>query len=143
MKTGYKYLKYLLFIIIFFGSLYLFLPSDNYEVCRLQELFRKSAIKGVVVNKYYDKTQHSVPVIEVLDSTKTSTKHTIYRETSGLWSKIQVNDSIKKNEGDANVYVKRDDRYILLVTATFDCNLEDISPRQLRRIKEDYDRYKK
>src|SRR5687767_1982802 len=87
-----KTYKYIIAVVVFYGLIYIMLPNSNYEKCHNSETFRCEQFEGVVIAKYLDKSQHSVPVIEIKDASNSSiTKPDFFGEQSGLYAVIQVN----------------------------------------------------
>lgn len=114
--------KYIILAIIVFLVFYFLIPSVNYSNCINAERFMKSSFEGIVVNKYLDNQQHSVPTIEVLNDHGQVNKLYLFGEYSGLYESISLHDTIVKSKGSSNVFKQRNGAFEFFHRADFNCD---------------------
>jgi hypothetical protein len=116
-----KVIKYIIFICFFLFLIYSSNPSDNANNCYSSKAFYNQEFGGVVLDKFHDETQHSIPVILVRAPDSNSSKVSLFNEASGLFEDLLLNDSIRKEHGSYQMSIKRGKADILR-TADFDCD---------------------
>ena len=122
-----KIFRYVLIIALFYFVGYSFSPSDNANNCHAEEQFHKKAFDGVVVDKFLDKTQHSVPVILVKNfGDNDPVKINLFLEASGLFEKFNKNDTVRKVSGSQEISIKQNGLYVRFGVAEFDCDREKL-----------------
>ena len=70
-------------------------PSEEENNCRLDKRFKNLVFNGVIINKYYDKTEHSYPTLDLKALTNDSIqKINLIGEKSNLFNMLQISDTI-------------------------------------------------
>jgi len=97
-------------------------PNDNEIKCRLYNEFKDLNLNGVIINKYFDRTQHSYPTIEIRSIENDSIqKFYLVRDRSNLFNLLRINDTILKEIKYAVVFRKQNGEFIKLDSVDFDC----------------------
>lgn len=91
--------------------------------CIIYNEFLKIKLNGIVLKKYIDSSQHSFPTIEIenLKDYKIE-KLNLNLDTSGIYNKISVNDTLSKETGKDEVFVIKGKEKILLAKIDFGCS---------------------
>jgi len=124
-------LKYFLIVILFFLAIYTIVPSTNYTNCLASQRFEKLTFHGVVVNKFLDKSQHSTPIVEIRNFRGRRDSVYLFGDQSGLFNKIEVYDTLKKESGSNEVLTRFGSEYMQLGVADFKCDLIKFENEQI------------
>ncbi len=91
--------------------------------CIIYNEFLKIKLNGIVLKKYIDSSQHSFPTIEIenLKDYKIE-KVNLNLDTSGIYNKISVNDTLSKETGKDEVFLIKGEEKILLAKIDFGCS---------------------
>ena len=90
--------------------------------CVLYDDFVKLKISGIVSKKYIDSLEHNYPTLELKDfSGRASNKITLQLETSDLFNKIKISDTMFKERNTDSVFVIRSRQKELLSKVDFGC----------------------
>jgi len=109
--------------IAFFTMAYSLSPSDNAVHCSSNEYFRKLVFEGLVIDKFLDKTQHSVPVILIKNySDSAINKISLADDVSGIYGITRVGNVLKKDFGHNDVYILYNNAFVELRKAEFRCD---------------------
>jgi hypothetical protein len=129
MKIG---LRYLVFGIVFLFFAYTLSPSDNSQNCRSYTLFRERGFEGVIADKFFDETQHSVPTV-VLYSFRDDgqLKINLLNETSGLFEDLSKGDTVMKSQNSSSIFVRRNAEYEIERIAEFNCDMDKLKDEPL------------
>lgn len=124
-----KKFRYLFFILIFLFTAYTLSPSDNANNCHSKQVFIGEDFDGVVVDKFLDKSQHSVPVIviENFGDSVDRKKIDLFNEKSGLYDKLNKNDRIRKLKNSRDILINERGSFIRLGVADFDCDSAELN----------------
>jgi hypothetical protein len=116
--------KYKYFIVagLFFLTIYAVVPSVNYTNCLSNQKFREVTIDGVVVDKYFDKSQHSTPIVEIENFEGLIDSIYFWGDHSGLFNKIQIKDTLKKKNGSNEILIKVEGKFEVFGIANFKCD---------------------
>ena len=120
MKKKTTILIVLLIAILFYLMLYFIVPKNINVITRMNMEFEEIEFTGLVLNKYKDKNNHNYPIIKIKPlKSLNSRKIYLIRERSGVYSSINVGDTIYKKKGSMNVYNIAGQDTILLRKAVF------------------------
>jgi hypothetical protein len=122
MKTALRKYKYLVVFLLFLLVIYAMVPSVNYTNCLNSQKFQVLIFDGVVVNKYLDKSQHSTPIVEIKNFEGRIDSVDLLGDHSGLYNKMRVNDTLKKESGSNEIQIKIDGMYTRFGVADFNCD---------------------
>ena len=118
-------MKYVLlslgFLVVFFLLVKLLLPNLSDTDCILKQEFIGNQYIGVVKDKYVDVSQHSYPIIKILDSRDSVLTLNLVMEKTGLYDKIEVGQHIYKPKGNDTVFLLAQGKKITLGKADFGC----------------------
>ena len=114
--------KGLIFFGLFFTAVYFCVPSINYTNCLYGENFRQSEFEGVVVRKYLDKSNHSVPVAELRNYKDSIKRISLFGDYSGLFERINNGDSLKNNRGTMEILKRTNNKFTRFGYADFNCD---------------------
>jgi len=129
MKPAFRYL---IFILIFAYIAYTSSPTDNANRCHSQRVFSDAGFDGVLIDKFLDKSQHSIPVILIKKTDKDSVeKIGLFNEISGLFNNLSINDTIRKVKQSNTILVKVKGKYTYFGTADFKCDTITLSKEPL------------
>lgn len=107
--------------------LYYGVPSEEENNCRLDKRFRNLVFDGVIINKYYDKTDHSNPTLDVKTLNNDSIqKINLIGEKSHLFNLLQISDTIMKEKHSDVVMRKRNGTCTGYIKADFNCKNSSI-----------------
>jgi len=104
-------LKHLKFVVLGAILLYLLIKGtidSSHSACDVLELFRDYKFNGLIINKYIDKDEHSTEtvIIKNFNETIPDTLTLLDWDKTGLYYKINKNDTIIKQRGSNSVYLK-------------------------------------
>jgi hypothetical protein len=112
----------ILVVVTFIIIVFCFLPNRNDVNCKLYKDFIDLDICGTVVDKYYDKSQHSYPTIEVKSLYNNSIqKVNLEGEVSDLYNLLSKLDTISKAKQSDIILRKEKGIFVRLIKADFDC----------------------
>ena len=69
--------------------------------------------KGIVTEKYIDRSNHGARTIVVISATKKNFVTTYGYDTTALYTNVRIGDSIIKNKGEMKYRIKSKDKEIL------------------------------
>jgi primosomal protein N'' len=104
-KIKQNFLRTGLIFSLFFLLLYFILPSSNENRCFCQERFDNLEFNGKVVKKYFDKNQHSVPILEILNEKGELQHVNFFLEQTTFYQQINTNDSVNKRRNSNVLYI--------------------------------------
>ena len=78
----------------------------------------------MVINKYRDRSNHSIPIAELRTSNNSIERVHLFGERSGLFNQINSGDSLKKSTGTNEILRKIDGAYVKFGYANFNCDSE-------------------
>jgi hypothetical protein len=108
-----RFLKILLFLAVFgFVIYWINYQSDRNFNKEMDEI----CLKGKIINKIIDKTDHNIPKIIIGDK-KDSLIFDLANESSGLFDFVQVGDSILKIKNDRKVRIFNDEKDSIFILA--------------------------
>lgn len=117
-----KHFGYIIFSLAIIYLYVFIIPSDNKTNCSNKKEFLAYVFKGVVIRKYLDKEQHSYPMIDIInfiDNKKFQIN--LVEESSNIFEKVLVDDTIMKNKGsDILKFIRNDSSFSL--RAYFNCD---------------------
>ncbi len=122
MKALLRKYKYLVIVALFLLVVYAIVPSVNYTNCLSNQKFQKLAFDGVVVDKYLDKSQHSTPIVEIRNFEGRIDSVYLFGDHSGLYDRIQISDTLKKESGSSEILTKTSNEYVRFGVADFKCD---------------------
>jgi hypothetical protein len=99
--------------------------DSSHSACDVLELFRDNKFNGLIINKYIDKAEHSTKtvIIKNFNVTIPDTLTLLDWDKTGLYYKINKNDTIIKERGSNSVYLKnRTGRYNYILD--FGCHIK-------------------
>ena len=105
-----KYIIIVIYVVVAVVVLSLWLgtiPSSNEQHNLFIESYRIESYSGNIVKKFVDKEQHGYRTI-VVDDNNTERSILLEYEKGGLYSFLNVGDSINKKEGDLSVSISRE-----------------------------------
>lgn len=122
MKKYRLIINIIVVIIVLIIMHHYLVPSTNEYNCIRDIRFKSLDINGVVIDKYYDETNHSYPTIDIktLDNVSIQ-KINLFGEESNLFYLLQISDTIRKDKFRDIVMRKRNGTYTKLVKVDFDC----------------------
>lgn len=125
MKKYKTIVNLVLVIVIFIIMLHYLTWSKEESDCNHYNDFKSLTFDGIVIGKYYDKSQHSYPTIE-LKSLHENSIQKIYLvgEKSNLFNLLSKSDTIFKKKNSALVLIKRNGLFSNLSKANFGCKHE-------------------
>jgi hypothetical protein len=87
--------------------LFLSLPSFNDSACKAFAAFKNQEYKAVVIDKYYDKKEHSYPTLicKDLNGNKIVNQNFIF-DNSGSFDYIQIGDILNKKKNEEYIQIK-------------------------------------
>jgi hypothetical protein len=94
-------------VVLFLLTVYAAVPSVNYTNCGNNQRFQALTFDGVVVNKYLDRSQHSTPIVEIENFEGRVDSVYLFGDHLGLYDRIQITDTLKKESGSNEVLTKR------------------------------------
>jgi hypothetical protein len=122
MKKYRLLINFIVVTIVFIIMYYNLVPSEEENNCMLDKRFRNLVFDGVITNKYYDKTEHSYPTLDVKALNNDSIqKINLIGEKSHLFNLLQTSDTILKEKHSDIVMRKRNGVYSIFMKADFDC----------------------
>ncbi len=103
-------------------SLYFIIPSDKDGFCKYQKEFNKKEFLGLIVRKFYDHAQHSVPLI-ILRNLKNKSVDTIdfAGDTSSVFTNLTESDTIYKKANSNAILLKVNGNLKKVGNVDFDC----------------------
>ena len=111
-----------LVLILFFIIRFVIPQLSKDSRCITYKEFLKISSDGAVLKKYIDSSQHSFPTIEIKDIKDFEIeKLNLALDTSGIYNKINVNDTLSKETGKEEVFVIKGKKKILLAKIDFGC----------------------
>lgn len=113
----------LILVIVIFLIMHHYLTPSNDEVdCMHYNDFIDLNLDGIITNKYYDKSQHSYPTIE-LKSLKDNDIQKIYLvgEKTDLFNLLCISDTILKKKYSDIVSKKRNGVFFKVTKVDFGC----------------------
>lgn len=122
MKALLKKYEYLIFLGLFLLIVYAAVPSINYTNCRSNQRFQKTIFDGVVVKKYLDRSEHSIPRIEIMGFNDSLTEFSFFGEHTGIYNRISISDSLRKMGGSNEILIKISGEYVRFGVADFQCD---------------------
>jgi len=122
MKALLRKYKYLVIVVLFLLVVYFIVPSINYTNCRSSQRFHKIIFDGVVVKKYLDRSEHSMPTIEILDLNDSLTEISFFGEHTGIYDRINISDSLRKIRGSNEILIKTRGEYLQFGVVDFKCD---------------------
>ena len=110
----------IIIVLLFFLLLYLTLPSDE-EVRENNRInFINLSFRGVVYDKFIDKSEHSFPIVIIKSIEDTIVyKINFARESNSMFDSLNTLDTVYKNRGENVIYSKRNNAYIKIGPAYF------------------------
>lgn len=102
--------------------LFLSLPSFNDNSCRAFADFKNQEYKAVIVDKYYDKKEHSYPTLIYKDQNGNKIiNQNLILDNSGLFDYVRIGDTLTKKKNEEYIQIKsaKVDTMIIL---DFGCN---------------------
>jgi len=120
-KVYYIILPVVLFLFFIIRFLIPELSKDSR--CIIYKEFLKIGLDGVVLKKYIDSSQHSFPTVEIknLNDFKIEILN-LNLDTSGIYNKINLNDTLSKETGKDEVFVIKGKEKVLLSRIDFGCS---------------------
>ena len=117
-----KMKKIILLIVAVTFALCIYFFFGTKKNCEGNEFFKNISFYGVVTNKYLDKKQHSMPVIDLLDLNDNK-KYSMdfFLDISNSYEKIKIADTIRKKCGSMDVYIIENGREVFLTKVEFSC----------------------
>ena len=107
-------------VLLFFLLLYLTLPSDKEVRENNRTNFINLSFRGVVSDKFIDKSEHSFPIVIIKSIEDTIVyKINFARESNSLFDSINTMDTVYKNKGENVIYSKRNKVYVKIGPAYF------------------------
>lgn len=104
------------------GFAYLLTPKEERGPCSIQSEFDSTSFYGIVVNKYLDSTQHSVPIIEVKDFLKKKiVVLDFFGDRSFAFDSIRKGDTLLKDFQNSKIFRVREDNQELVGSVDFGC----------------------
>ncbi|MEJ8820319.1 hypothetical protein [Lacibacter sp. H407] len=117
LNTGKKRYYILLPIILFSFFIFRFLiPQFSKDArCITYKEFQKIKLDGILIKKYIDSSQHSFPTLEVqnLGDSRVE-KLNLNLDASGFYDKINLLDTLYKEVGKDEVYIKNNGKKIIM-----------------------------
>ena len=90
--------------------------------CVTYDEFLKLTLNGVVINKYIDSSQHSFETVEIKNLNDSEVNKIILDlDTTDLFDKISVYDTIFKEENKDSVFVMKGKQKYFLTKVDFGC----------------------
>src|SRR5690242_464814 len=82
--------------------------ESSHSACKVLDLFRNYKFNGIIINKYIDKEDHATKkvIIKNFDAAVPDTLTLLDWDKTGLYNKINKNDTIIKELGSNSVYLK-------------------------------------
>ena len=113
--------KRLVIFLILVASLFLFIPNENVE-CIWQEEIESLEFDGIVVAKYTDSTNHSIPVLKIrnFSDNQIDTVY-LFGDESGVFSIVNKADTIFKYKSSSIFYRRSSDSIEYLGQVNFGC----------------------
>ncbi len=100
---------FLVFIVFFYDGVVLNVASSN--MCKAHKKAVKISLDGLLTKKYRDSNDHMVKKLEIrLADGEIVRTSFLASEVSGFFDKIELGDSIIKNEGSLDVLLFRDEK---------------------------------
>lgn len=123
MKQFKKILLGLLFLVVFFGLVKFFTPNLKDTPCKLYREFMKRELRGIVVNSYIDKSNHSYPIVEIKnEKTGKIEKLNFVLEKSDVFNKIHVSDFLVKVINSDAIFIEKASKLELVGNVDFGCD---------------------
>lgn len=102
----------LVLVILFLGYFVYKLPSYNDVNCSYLKEFKNSNFDGFVVEKYIDSTQHSFPIIKIMNKDNSMVELNLIRDSSNSFFNFNVGDTVIKKSGEKGLYIKKNGVFV-------------------------------
>ena len=114
----------LIALILVPAMFYYVLTSDGGDRCQWQKDFDKSRYYGVITEKFYDHTQHSVPLV-ILKNIGKGGIDTIdfLGDSSSIFDSLKRSDTVYKNVNTSTVFVRLNGRLKKVGDVAFGCKV--------------------
>lgn len=127
-KRYYKNLlrTYLLFIVLFIGTVAIFLFNSKRNPCETYNDFLAIEVSGEVIDKFEDRPNHNYPTLTLQTKDGRTNDILLSLHNNGLFDSVRAGDFATKTKGDSITYLKRSDNRIIafMINRTDYCDEE-------------------
>lgn len=110
-------------LLLFFIIRFIIPQFSKNSRCITYDEFLKTSLNGVVLKKYIDSSEHSFPIIEIKNFKELGTeKLNLNLDNSGVYDKINIQDTLNKEIGKDEIFVIKNREKILLSKIDFGCS---------------------
>lgn len=97
-------------------------PIDprNISVCRIEKIAKEESLKGKLIDKYRDKSNHNYETIKFSFGDDEYESKILVLEESGVFNSLRMGDSLFKEAGSLQLMIKRGDQ-ISKIDLIYDC----------------------
>ena len=110
MKIEYKVVTNLVVFFVFILIAYLNLKRDSNNISKIRneiyEQFKYQKFNGLVIKKYLDSNDHECPHLVIENFNNTLYDNLFSFDSSGFYNFIKLNDTVKKDSGSLDIYIK-------------------------------------
>lgn len=92
----------------------------NISVCRVERIAKGESLKGKLIDKYRDKSNHNYETIKIGFSNGIYESRIFVLEESGTFNGLRLGDSLFKEAGSLQLIIKRGDQ-ISKIDLVYDC----------------------
>ena len=124
MQILFKYFKIIVGCIVFITFIIFVISQLKINSrCVTYKEFYSISLHGIIINKYIDSSQHSYNTLEIKDFGNSEVKKILLDfDTTNLFDKIQINDTMYKEINKDSVFVIKNKEKKLLSIVDFACD---------------------
>lgn len=116
-----KYIFTIVFANIITAYIFFNLECKNAE-CSTQKRHRIRDFSGIILEKYINKKNHSMPYLKITNQNQKEEHILVYPiSNTHKYRRIMIGDSISKLRGELDYKIYRDEEQIEVIEFNFDC----------------------